>query len=299
MRNYILLFIILFFFSLNQHIYAQQAENTYKYMLGEIEFVLLSEGQQQGSDGILIGATQEMKDKTLRNGTFPNATNAFLIKTPEKNILIDTGFGRNLFDNMEKSGITSDQINVILLTHMHGDHIGGMLKENRLSFPNAEVYIPQPEYDYWMNDEIMNQHPENRRGSFLNARKVIKAYQDRLHLFQPGKFTDKNDLIPGVKSVAGYGHTPGHTLYLIESENEKLLVWGDLTHAMAIQMSYPQVAVTYDTHPEDAIRSRQEVLEYVSVHQIPIAGMHIAYPAMGDIKTGLTGNYLFIPFVQQ
>jgi glyoxylase-like metal-dependent hydrolase (beta-lactamase superfamily II) len=97
--------------------------------------------------------------------------------------------------------------------------------------------------------------------------------------------------------LATYGHTPGHTSFLIESKESKLLIWGDLTHAMAIQMPYPQVAVTYDVNPEGAVQSRKAVLTYVSENHIPVAGMHIAYPAIGEIKSISDGGYQFLPLL--
>jgi glyoxylase-like metal-dependent hydrolase (beta-lactamase superfamily II) len=104
------------------------------------------------------------------------------------------------------------------------------------------------------------------------------------------------DLIPGVKVVAVYGHTPGHTAFLFESDNEKLFVWGDLTHAMKIQMPCPEVAVTYNVDPALATQSRKEALEYVSRHQIPVAGMHIAFPGMGEVSPGQGNGYQFRSF---
>jgi glyoxylase-like metal-dependent hydrolase (beta-lactamase superfamily II) len=184
-------------------------------------------------------------------------------------------------------GITPEQVDAILITHMHGDHFGGILKDDRLLFPNAEIFLSKPEYDYCMSDDARN--PED-------ARKVIEKCQANLHLFQPTEIDAKPVvLIPGIRAVAAFGHTPGHTLYMVESGKEKLLIWGDLTHAMAIQMPYPQVAVTYDVNPDMAIASRKKVLEYAAKNKIPIAGMHHAFPGMGKITKASIG-YSFTPF---
>jgi glyoxylase-like metal-dependent hydrolase (beta-lactamase superfamily II) len=150
------------------------------------------------------------------------------------------------------------------------------------------VYLAQPEHDYWADES-------NSRGQ--QARDVIAAYKDKLHLFPPVE-AGRNGapLVAGILGIAAYGHTPGHTAYLLESDKEKLLVWGDLTHAMAIQMPYPQVAVTYDVNPEDAIAYRKKILAYVEKNKIPIAGMHIAFPGIGAVSKGeVPGGYLFIP----
>jgi glyoxylase-like metal-dependent hydrolase (beta-lactamase superfamily II) len=276
--------------------FAQNSERTFVYRVGDFDVFLLNWGQRQGNSSILLGATDEMMKECIPQGTFPNATNAFLIKTPEKNILIDAGYEDGLVANLHTCNIHALQIDIILITHMHGDHIGGLLAEGKVRFPNAEIYIPQPEYDYWMSDEQMNKLPEDKQRGFKMARQVVEAYKGKIQLFIPNKLNEKAiELLPGITPLFAPGHTPGHTMYLLESGDGKLLVWGDLTHAMAIQMPYPKVAVTYDVDPKLAITSRKEVLEYVVKNNLFIAGMHIAFPAMGKIKEEGAEKYLFLP----
>jgi glyoxylase-like metal-dependent hydrolase (beta-lactamase superfamily II) len=197
--------------------------------------------------------------------------------------LIDTGFGRNLFDNLQSLGISAEKVDIILLTHMHGDHIGGLIKDGKVMFPNAELYLPQPEHDYWVGNVD--------RGA--QAQSIITSYKNKLHLFVPSETAiDAKEIISGVKAIAAYGHTPGHTGYLFESAGSSIFIWGDLTHAMAVQMPHPEVAITYDTDPKQAIASRKKLLDYVAKNKIPIAGMHIAFPSIGDIKAEGKG-YIF------
>ena len=294
MKNY--LFTLLFsltFISLQ----AQENENKFTYKIGDFEINLLSWGQNQGEPSILIGTTEEILKECAPQGTFPNAINAFLVRTPDKTILVDAGFEEGLVANLHTYNVHAPQIDIILITHMHGDHIGGLLQDGKARFPNAELYLSQSEYDYWMSDEDMNQLPEDKRSGFKMARQVIEAYKDKLLLFVPpylGKET--SILLPGITPLAAYGHTPGHTMFLLESKTDKLLIWGDVTHAMAIQMPYPEVAVTYDVDPKQAIQSRKEVLEYVTKNNIPVAGMHIPYPAVGNIRKDAE-KYHFSPIV--
>lgn len=264
---------------------AQETPDVYTYIIGDFMVSLLSESQRDANTGILVGATEEMIATCAPQGTFPNAMNAFLVQTPEHNILFDTGMGQKLFTNLESLGITAEEVDAVCITHMHGDHIGGMLQYEKVMFPNADIYLPQPEYDYWMSIESKQAH------------QVIEAYKERLKLFVPQTLdTPAEELLPGVQGIAAYGHTPGHTLFLLDSDGEQLLIWADLTHAMALQMPYPEVAVTYDVNPTDAIASRQAVLRYVTEKKIPIAGMHIAYPGMGKVEKRSGGGYRFIPF---
>ena len=264
------------------HTKAQESVITFD--IGSFAVTLLSEGQQQGNKSILIGATDEMLQQTIPNGTFPNAVNAFLVETEDKTILFDAGFGRKLFENLSTIGKTTTDIDAIMLTHMHGDHIGGLLQDGKKSFPNATIYIPQPEYDYWMSDKASNA---------TSARNVIEVYKDKLQLFEPGTFEKSNELIKGIRSIAAYGHTPGHTCYLLDSDGSNLFIWGDLTHAMAIQMPYPEVAVTYDVDAAKAVESRQQLLKYLSDNKIQVAGMHIQFPAIGNVKKNKSNGYNF------
>ena len=263
---------------------AKAQESVITFDIGSFAVTLLSEGQQQGNKSILVGTTEDMLNKTVPDGTFPNAVNAFLVETEDKTILFDAGFGRKLFENLEKTEKKADDIDVVMLTHMHGDHIGGLLRDGKKSFPNATLYIPQSEYDYWMSDKA---------GNAAGARQVIEAYKDKLQLFLPGNIDDANELLPGIRGVAAYGHTPGHTGYMLDSDGSKLFIWGDLTHAMAIQMPYPEVAVTYDVDAAKAVESRQQLLKFLSEKKIRIAGMHIQFPAIGDVKKNETNGYDF------
>jgi glyoxylase-like metal-dependent hydrolase (beta-lactamase superfamily II) len=271
-------------------------EDIITFDIGAFAVTLLSEVQGQGGTNILIGATDEMKKQAIPSGTFPNAMNVFLLEMGEKTALIDAGLGPKTLENLEFYGKKASDINAIFITHFHGDHIGSLLIDGKKSYPNATLYIAKPEYDYYMSDKEMSALPENRRGSFTTARNIFTSY--KIEVFSPGEINNAKELMPGVRGVAAYGHTPGHAGYLIESEGIKLFFWGDLTHAMAIQMPFPEVAVTYDSDPVKAVECRQKLLKYLSDNKIPIAGVHIAYPGMGDIRkseSSATG-YNFIPF---
>jgi glyoxylase-like metal-dependent hydrolase (beta-lactamase superfamily II) len=272
-------------------------ENIFSVKLGDSKVYVLSEGQGSGNAGILIGANPEITEKYTPNDSFPIATNAFLWQVCGKNILFDTGYGKNLFDNLQFLQLKPEDIDAILITHAHGDHIGGLLRNDQAVFPKAELYVSQQEYDYWTNEEVINQMSEGRRNGFLAAQKAFGAYKDKLHLFEPNEANSSYGevLLPGIKAIAASGHTPGHSVFLLESGKDKLLIWGDLAHAMTVQMPHPEVAVTYDVNPEMAIQSRLTILDFVVNQKIPVAGMHIPYPSIGAIEKATEQGYRFVP----
>ncbi|NDV82723.1 MBL fold metallo-hydrolase [Bacteroides sp. 51] len=261
--------------------YAQN-NNIFSYKVGDYEVILLSEGQSDNKTDKLIGATPEILRETVPDGTYKTAVNTFLVKTPDKIYLIDTGFGRNLWTNLDAIGVSPEQINVVVLTHMHGDHTGGTLKDGVVAFPNAHLILSAPEYVYWIEEAKQE-----------NASRIVNLYGERVQVVTPEQLEKKQG--DGIYFIEAYGHTPGHMACLLQSGDEELLIWADLTHAMAVQMPYPEIALTYDSNPEMAVNSRKRILEYVAENEITIAGMHIAYPAMGEIKASPEKGYLFTP----
>ena len=237
--------------------------------IGEFEIHILSEGDRPGKIEVLLNPNPENLAKYLPDGKYTSAVNAFLIITPDKKILIDTGLGKQLPNQLEKLAITPEEIDIILLTHLHGDHIGGLIKNGEKRFPNAQIYLSQKEWDYWKDK---------------NPALVLAPYASQMNLFDPSNLNaELIPLLEGITGIATYGHTPGHTSFLIENQHEQLLIWGDITHAMAIQIPFPDQAVTYDLDPIQAIASRKAVFKFVSDNTIPIAGAHIAYPGFGFI----------------
>ena len=264
------------------------------HQVGKYMVNTLSEGQSSGKAEILLGASEDQLRTFVSDGAYPTAVNAFLVRGPNKTILVDTGFGRELFKNLAQLGVQPEDVDTVLLTHMHGDHIGGLLRDGKLAFPNAEVLVARQEREYWTDAAIMNSLPEDKRGGFANAQKTLAAYGNKVRVFEPGELEQPSvDVLSDIAALAAFGHTPGHTMFLVHDGEDLLLIWGDLAHAMSIQMPVPSVAVTYDVDPAMAVASRQKVLRYVAEKGLPVAGMHIPQPGMGRVTAGEGGGYHF------
>ena len=267
-------------------IFSANAADIVSYKVGVYEVSLLVERQNEGNMGILIGADDAMKAKYFPTGVIPFQINAFLIKTPTQAIMVDTGFGTNIFDNIKSLGVPAEKIDTVLLTHMHGDHIGGLQKDGKATFPNATIYVAAQEKAYWL--------PANAKPLNDGAEKAFAPYGSKIKTFNPVAIGTKGqEIFPGITALAAFGHTPGHTVFLVQSEGKSLLIAGDIAHVMDIQIPVPEISVTYDVDPVMARESRKKVFEYVSKNKIPITGMHLLSPGIGFLEAQTGGGYKF------
>jgi glyoxylase-like metal-dependent hydrolase (beta-lactamase superfamily II) len=174
---------------------------------------------------------------------------------------------------------------------MHSDHIGGLLlPDGKVAFPNAVVRAAQQEADYWLSKAKMAAAPAEAKDGFANAQKALAPYV-AAGRFKP--FNGDVQLVPGVRSVAASGHTPGHTLYIVESGGQKLLLWGDLMHAAAAQFPDPSVSLRYDLDLPAAAEQRKKVFADAAEHGYWVAGAHLPFPGIGHLRTNGSG-YTFV-----
>ena len=209
-------------------------------------------------------ATKAQIDSLSLQAGVPASVSTFLVEKDGKRILFDAGMGApdsKLPEGLKALNINPSEIDYLYITHFHGDHIGGMMKDGVPVFPNAQVYVSKVEYDAWMK------MPADKKSQVENT---MKAYKDCLHLFAFG------DTLPcDVVAMEAAGHTPGHTVF----RTGNLLVIGDLMHGAALQLKYPEICATYDMDKSGAVKSRKHYVQYARENGLVIAGMHLPVPA--------------------
>jgi glyoxylase-like metal-dependent hydrolase (beta-lactamase superfamily II) len=282
-----------------------QAPGYYRVMLGDFEITALSDGTVQLPMAKLLqapadGKVQQALAANFQGGdTVETSVNAYLINTGAKLVLVDTGaaglFGPtlgNLVANLRAAGYQPEQVDEIYITHMHPDHVGGLMAGTSLAFPNAVVRLDQRDVDYWLSDANMNAAPADSKGFFQGAMASVKPYVTAGKL-KP--FDGATELTPGVRAVPGYGHTPGHTVYQVESKGQRLVLWGDLMHVQAVQFDHPLVTIAFDSDPANAAREREQVYAEAARTGELVGGAHIAFPGLGHVRAGSAGAYTWVP----
>jgi glyoxylase-like metal-dependent hydrolase (beta-lactamase superfamily II) len=280
-----------------------QAPGYYRLMLGEIEVTALCDGSFSMDVGkMLTGVAPPQLDAALARSFLKDpvetSVNAFLINTGSKLVLIDTGAGTlfgptlgNLPASLKASGYQPEQVDEIYITHMHGDHVGGLVKDGKRAFPNAIVRAAQQEADFWLSKAHMDAAPADRKDGYQSAMSMVNPYVSA-GKFKP--FNGDTELVPGIRAVASPGHTAGHTVYVVESKGQRLVLWGDLMHVAAAQFPDPAVTIRFDTDSAMAAAQRKKVFANAAEHGDWVAGAHLSFPGLGHLSAAGSG-YAYVP----
>jgi glyoxylase-like metal-dependent hydrolase (beta-lactamase superfamily II) len=277
-----------------------QAPGYYRTMLGTDEITVLSDGTAPREVDKIMSKPAEIRQVMAgAHQALPIdlSINAFLINTGSKLILVDTGAGElfgvtsgKLVANMRAAGYRPEQVDAILLTHIHADHSGGLSIGGKRVFPNAVVYVDKRDPDFWLSAAEEAKNPA-RKTTFAQSHATVDPY------VKAGKlrpFDGATELFPGIRSVPAHGHTPGHTAYMVESEGKKLLLWGDTIHLAEVQFADPEVSIEYDVDRDAAIASRKAFLADAASQGYLIGGAHISFPGLGHVHAQTMG-YAWVP----
>ena len=279
----------------------KQAPGFYRGQLGAFEVTALSDGTApRHLDEILSDHSTTRDELNADHEVEPVelSINAYLINTGAHLVLVDTGAGELfgplsglLVANIVAAGYRADQVDTILLTHIHGDHSGGLSIGGKRQFPNATVYVDGLDVAYWLNKKEELFAPPSARKTFEQSQATVNPYVEAKRLVE---IKQREEIVPGITARSAPGHTPGHTVYLVESQGHKLLLWGDTIHSAEVQFSHPQVTVQYDVQPSVAIQTREQLLDFAAKDAWVVGSDHISFPGLGHVRK-VSSGYRWIP----
>ena len=274
---------------------TRQVPGVYHRRLGELLITALSDGYVDPPTDAPRGVTPEAAAVLMVAGTGQAGTrisvNAFAIRGAGRTLLVDAGSGTTmgpscgrLPENLHAAGIHEEEVDAILLTHVHPDHSNRITSDEGLAlFPHAEVHVHAAEMAHWSDDVAMAAATERSRTRYFEAARFrLAPYRDRIRTFTDGT------VLPGITAVPCPGHTPGHSAFRISAAEEEMLIWGDTVHVPEWQVPRPDITMLYDADPAMAAASRRKIFELVVRDGLVVGGMHLHFPGFG--RMAFTGG---------
>jgi glyoxylase-like metal-dependent hydrolase (beta-lactamase superfamily II) len=292
---------------------TQQAPAFFRYKVGDTEISTVNDGVSRMpiTDDFVRNVPKAtvqkaLDDLFLDHDFYAGPYNPIFINTGSKLALVDTGTGESAFKssnglngrlslNMKAANIRAEDVDLVILTHFHGDHINGLIKEdNSLAFPNAEIIAPAKEIAFWLDDGEMARAATPRvKATFENARRVFTPdVRKRLRPYAPNK-----EIISGISAVETAGHTPGHCSLTVSSGNKTLFVQGDVTHASYLFARHPDWHFMLDVDPVAAEATRRKVYDMLVADKMAVQGFHYPFPAIAHVEKTQEGyREILVPF---
>jgi glyoxylase-like metal-dependent hydrolase (beta-lactamase superfamily II) len=283
-----------------------QAPGFYRLKVGDLEVTSLFDGSAVFDLNWLTAKkpTMDQVEKALHEDShLLDVGNAgFAVNTGKELILVDAGAGTwfgggavgRLVDSLRSAGYAPEDVDRVLVTHMHSDHIGGLTtRDGERVFPKAEVFVSKAESDFWLSPEIAAKAPKDAQEFFQAAQAISAPY------IKAGKwhtFSDSDAIVEGVTLVALHGHTPGQTGYEFTSQGHRILFWGDTIHDELIQLSHADITVVFDIDHAAAVAMRSQLFPSLSREGAMIAGPHMPFPGIGRLRKEANG-YVWAPVI--
>ncbi len=277
----------------------------YRYKVGTHEITVATDGVARFKfpDGFVVNKSRDEVNQGLASAFLQPAPDEYVshytpivVNTGSKLIVMDTGTGEANFErskgaagqfnnNLKAAGIDRGQVDMVIVSHFHGDHINGLLTaDNKPAFPNAEILVPAAEWKYFMDDAEMGKQTSDRmKGVFAGLRKVFDAFGRKVTQYEPGK-----EIAPGITSMATFGHTPGHNSFIIASGNDKVFVQADVTHT-PLFVRNPGWHLMFDQDANMAEATRRKVYDMLAAERMMVQGFHYPFPARAYIEKTATG----------
>ncbi|ELK0740061.1 MBL fold metallo-hydrolase [Klebsiella oxytoca] len=243
--------------------------------IGDFQVAPLSDGSMAAGLALLSGINIDDAADIQRSAGVIDPGNidisGYLIRGRGRTILVDAGTGGGkLAASLQAAGVGAEEIDTVLLTHGHPDHIGGLLDAHGAPcFPNARLHLHPLEAEYWQDDGMLNRANERGQRNFALARRTLGAWARRL------SFLDEREVVPGIRPLWLPGHTPGHCGFRIDSAAQSLLIWGDIVHFPHVQTARPAAAIAFDSDPAQARATRESLLARAASENLLVAGMHL------------------------
>ncbi|RUP28780.1 MAG: MBL fold metallo-hydrolase [Curvibacter sp.] len=274
-----------------------QAPGWYRLMVGGFEVTALSDGTVDLPVDQLLhapkGRVAQGLGKHYLKAPLETSVNAFLVNTGSRLVLVDAGAGAlfgptlgRLSAQIKAAGYQPEQVDDIVITHMHPDHVGGLVSEGKVVFPNATVHADQADKDFWLSPAKLAAAPDAQKGFFQGAMASLKPYDEagKLKTFQAD-----GEIVPGLRSQATHGHTPGHNVYVLESEGQRLVLLGDLIHVASVQLESPEITIGFDSDETHARAARASVFKALAKDGSLVAVAHFPFPGVGRLRTAGKG----------
>jgi len=286
--------------------HRDQVPGFYRLKVGDLEVTALFDGAAvfdahwlNGTKATMDGVVNALQEDPR---LLDVSDEGFLVNTGKQRILVDAGAGTwwgggvlgRLEGSLRSAGYTPEEIDIVLITHLHSDHVGGLTtQDGKRVFPNADVYVAKAESDFWLSTEIAAKAPKDVQPFFQSAQAIAAPY------IKAGKwhtFNGSESIVDGMQLVPLPGHTPGHTGYEFSSKGQKILFCGDIIHAQRVQLQHPEVTAVFDIDQNAAAATRLQLLPKLAREDVLIAGPHMPFPALGRLrKEG--SRYSWVPVV--
>lgn len=277
----------------------------YRFRFGKYEVTALSDGTLALPMATIYQnePVDDLQRKLDANflGKEPHLSiNAYLVNDGERLVLIDAGSGAllgaaagKLLRHMTASGYAAEQVDAVILTHVHADHSGGLTVDGKPQYPNAEIHLADREYRFWIEREGVTSMTEAQKTDFQRAHDALAPY---IAAGKVKRFADNADVLPNIGSILRAGHTPGHSSIVLKSDDgQRLVFWGDVIHGDHIQFDAPDVFVTFDVDGAAAVATRAMALADAADGRYLVAGAHLPFPGIGHVARDET-LYRFIPW---
>jgi glyoxylase-like metal-dependent hydrolase (beta-lactamase superfamily II) len=284
-----------------------QSPYFYRFNLGAAEVTVVSDGPLPLGDpsGLFLGVPKEevkkmLSDNFLSPDNWVLEQNSPIVNIGDKLVLFDTGMGTSKAfgpttgrqqKSMAEAGIKPADIDAVVCSHAHIDHIGGIVgADDKPLFPNAQVYIAQSDLDFWTDEGKMG---GPLKDFIVHARKNLLPVRDRLVFFKDGQ-----EFLPGIQALAAPGHTVGHHIFMVTSEGKSFAFLGDLSHHAVLLLEKPRMEFAYDTDPKQAAATRVKMLDTLAANKTPAMSYHFPWPGYGHVvKAGDGFRYIPEPMV--